>query len=326
MMFGVAFQVILALLVLSGIIAVLGNTIGRYFGKRRLTLFGLRPRRTAALFTVLSGIAVMASTFAVLVYISSDVRVALFESEKMKEMIRQTKDELKAAQDEYKSQIGELKKIKSELKKTEKIKTQLKTEVVEHQSKAIAFKANDIVLRVIIKGGAGQVKAEQLIKNELQKADRAIKKYNIKDLIIDKADYKSTVSYAANMQDDLVFEILAIKNTILGGNLETKLNVYRNALIYKPNELIVSKIISGKLSQDEAETQIKSLIQEAKDNAVARGLLKDSFGQYGSLSFKEIYDAARRLRGYDAPAKVSIIADADIYLFGDVKMRIEVEL
>ncbi len=47
----------LGLLVAGGSIAFMGDRLGRYMGKRRMTIFGLRPRHTALLFTViLSGL------------------------------------------------------------------------------------------------------------------------------------------------------------------------------------------------------------------------------------------------------------------------------
>ena len=45
---------ILALLVLGGVLSTLGDRLGTRVGKARLSLFNLRPRRTAVLITVLT--------------------------------------------------------------------------------------------------------------------------------------------------------------------------------------------------------------------------------------------------------------------------------
>jgi len=45
---------IIAILVLGGVIATVGDRIGTRVGKKRLSLFNLRPKNTAVLVTILS--------------------------------------------------------------------------------------------------------------------------------------------------------------------------------------------------------------------------------------------------------------------------------
>ncbi|HEU4754029.1 MAG TPA: DUF3084 domain-containing protein [Armatimonadota bacterium] len=59
---GTAF-IILLLLALCGFIAYIGDLLGRRFGKRRLSIFGLRPKHTAILLTVATGVLIAAFTF-----------------------------------------------------------------------------------------------------------------------------------------------------------------------------------------------------------------------------------------------------------------------
>jgi len=59
---GTAF-VILLLLALCGFVAYIGDLLGRRFGKKRLTLFGLRPKHTAIVLTVATGVLIAALTF-----------------------------------------------------------------------------------------------------------------------------------------------------------------------------------------------------------------------------------------------------------------------
>ena len=52
---------ILVVLILGGLIATLGDRIGTKVGKARLSLFNLRPRKTAVLVTVFTGVMISAS-------------------------------------------------------------------------------------------------------------------------------------------------------------------------------------------------------------------------------------------------------------------------
>ena len=57
---------VLVLIVLAGGIAYLGDRLGGYVGRRRLSLFGARPRTTGAIVGVVAGILIMLTTIGVL--------------------------------------------------------------------------------------------------------------------------------------------------------------------------------------------------------------------------------------------------------------------
>ena len=100
-----ALQLIITIAVVAGIVAYLGNYVGRYFGRRKLSIFNLRPRYTATMFTVLTGILIAVVTFGILISISEDVRIALFGLEQLKSEVLSKSQELKAAKEEYEKGI-----------------------------------------------------------------------------------------------------------------------------------------------------------------------------------------------------------------------------
>lgn len=67
--------------VMGGFIAYNGDVIGRKFGKRRATLFGLRPRHTAIVITVCTGTVISALTTGVLFLVVPPVRDVILEGE-----------------------------------------------------------------------------------------------------------------------------------------------------------------------------------------------------------------------------------------------------
>jgi uncharacterized protein (DUF3084 family) len=70
---------ILALLVLGGVLSTLGDRLGSLVGKARLSLFNLRPRHTAVLITVLTGSLISAVSLGLMLLVSQQLRVGLFE-------------------------------------------------------------------------------------------------------------------------------------------------------------------------------------------------------------------------------------------------------
>lgn len=69
----------LVLTVAGGLIAFMGDRLGRYMGKRRMSVFGLRPRHTALCFTVVAGMIIALTSLGVMSSLSAHVRIALFE-------------------------------------------------------------------------------------------------------------------------------------------------------------------------------------------------------------------------------------------------------
>ena len=97
-MFGLT--LILVLAIMGGAIAFIGDKLGSKIGKKRLSIFGLRPYHTSVLMTVITGILIAAATLGVLAVTSKDVKTALFGMEKLKtELIALNKDKLTAQQE-----------------------------------------------------------------------------------------------------------------------------------------------------------------------------------------------------------------------------------
>ncbi len=64
--------------VMGGIIPDIGDKLGSKIGKRKIMLFGLRPKHTSILVTILTGISIAAVTLGVMSVLSEHVRIALF--------------------------------------------------------------------------------------------------------------------------------------------------------------------------------------------------------------------------------------------------------
>ncbi|MCT0224551.1 DUF3084 domain-containing protein [Synechococcus sp. CS-1328] len=85
---------ILVLLVLGGVLATLGDRLGSRVGKARLSLFNLRPRRTAVLITVLTGSLISAMSLGLMLLVSQRLRVGLFELDQLEQRLQQSRDDL----------------------------------------------------------------------------------------------------------------------------------------------------------------------------------------------------------------------------------------
>ncbi len=70
---------ILVVIGLSGMIAYMGDQIGMKVGKKRISLFGLRPKYTSIIITVLTGIVIASLTLTIILATNNAVRRAIFD-------------------------------------------------------------------------------------------------------------------------------------------------------------------------------------------------------------------------------------------------------
>ena len=56
----VGLRILLVIAIMGGLIAFLGDKIGTKVGKRRMSLFGLRPKHTSIIVTIVTGILISA--------------------------------------------------------------------------------------------------------------------------------------------------------------------------------------------------------------------------------------------------------------------------
>lgn len=84
----------LVIVAVSGLIAYIGDLVGRKMGRKRLSLFGLRPRYTAIVISVGSGMLIALLTLAATIAINKGVRDAFFRLEQVRNELKSNKHEL----------------------------------------------------------------------------------------------------------------------------------------------------------------------------------------------------------------------------------------
>ncbi|MGD1920594.1 MAG: DUF3084 domain-containing protein, partial [Pleurocapsa sp.] len=102
---------IAAIFILGGIIAAFGDRLGTKIGKARLRLFNLRPRQTAMVITVITGMLISALTLGILFSLSKSLRKGIFELDDILKEQRRIERELaqvKAQKQQVEGQLGQV--------------------------------------------------------------------------------------------------------------------------------------------------------------------------------------------------------------------------
>ena len=106
-MFGIRLMFLLA--VMGGLIAFIADKLGSKIGKKKLSVFGLRPHDTSVLLTVLSGVLIALFSVGVLAVSSESARTALFGMEKLQKELFRLTTEKNTAEKEYDKAMNALK-------------------------------------------------------------------------------------------------------------------------------------------------------------------------------------------------------------------------
>jgi uncharacterized protein (DUF3084 family) len=85
---------ILSVLLIGAIIANLGDRIGTRIGKKRLSLFNLRPKHTAVVVTIITGLIISATTLIILFASSKSLRTGVFKLDEIQEKLRSAQQDL----------------------------------------------------------------------------------------------------------------------------------------------------------------------------------------------------------------------------------------
>ena len=147
---------VLGLMAATAVIASWSDNLGKKLGKKRVTLFGLRPKQTATLITITSSMPIMLFTLGALLLVHRPLRVALlrYDSERHRFDIAR-EESLTARADEKKARFNEAKARADEQKARENAQAQsLKAQAASREA----------VSKSRIAENAGR-KAEQALKS-----------------------------------------------------------------------------------------------------------------------------------------------------------------
>ncbi len=126
---------IIVMIMTGGAIAFIGDKLGTKVGKKRLSIFGLRPRHTSMIVTVVTGGLITALSIGFMALISQNVRTALFGMDELRRTMDSTlveldnvTDNLLKAQTEFEQANTNLRDSKLEIAALKNEQEELRTE------------------------------------------------------------------------------------------------------------------------------------------------------------------------------------------------------
>lgn len=296
---------IIFLIVISGVIAFIGNYVGRRVGKRRFSIFGLRPYYTSMIITILTGIVITTVTLTILVSVSSSMREALENKAQLQETIRLLSQRLSATQSELSIRASELnaaieyqkkleEKINEQNEMVRNLEKRLKDMASEIKAKEIALKNREIALEesrssleeldrqrkeltdIITKLNKDKEELrkerERLTEESKQLKDKLIKlEKEISTLEEQRRILNNKLELYSSELSELKKEISDYKVRALElkkeiKNKEEQLNLLRyQKIVFYGGEIILAETINGPKSEQEARDSLKYLLDRVNE-------------------------------------------------------------
>jgi len=345
-MFTFSLQIVVVLVVVSGLIAFVGDWIGRVIGRRRLTIFNLRPRYTAMAVTVFSGVLIALFTFLSIIAISKDARTALFGLEELRAQTRSAQEELARTRSEltdilnrYNEVNGKLEKknqelanmqdtmvtAKEEISILENLREGLNAKVENARTGTLLYRKGEVILVALMESNRRSTVEEQL-DNMLKSVNAYMEKFAVepgKDMI-ELTNYDYAATYISAHPGQNVLKAVVDSNVVLGQVVPIRLELVPNDKLFNKGEVIASGEIA-ETRQAAVEEKLKQLLSRAHQLAKEKGIVPDVSGSIGKIQYSEIFETARDVLLRNRKVKVDVITTRDIYSVGplDVEFKLQ---
>lgn len=304
-MYGIMLIVVLA--VMGGAIAYIGDKLGSKVGRRKLTIFGLRPKYTSILVTIITGILISGSTLGILSMTSLDVRTALFGMEELKANLAQLTREVaaknteldagrKALEEKNQEYAALVTKVKDTSEKLAGITQELAAVVAERDRTAAALRAVQ--------------QDYNLAKGDLDKA-----RQDIETLQAAKEQLNQRVTSLNEAKATLQGDVDSL--TELAVNLKKNMQIVREGtVIFRAGELIATAVVPGGEQRSDMERALGGIIEKANDTLIERLNVEDKKIQVLWISKSDFENAVAAM--VSGPEEVIVrVSSASNIVYGE---------
>lgn len=286
---------VLVIIVVAGIIAYIGDRVGHVVGRRRLTLFGLRPRYTSTISAIVFGmlIAVVALLF-VSVFVKN-ARLALFS-------INRLNDEITTLSADRDRLVQFMKEEPLVFRKDEV----LWTPVTVSSSQNARDIQRELSLFFVE------------VANYYRRASPDVRPYPKNP--VTAPGVQSKISRLAGVvksfrPNNAIIVPVAGENIFRGTNMSISFEVYRDVLLYRKGEIIASVEVADGRSLDRDQIALYDLINTIVTNAISHGM-PPVIANVASASPISAGKALQQLTVMSSPAVVTAVATRDVYAEG----------
>ncbi|BBB91582.1 MAG TPA: DUF3084 domain-containing protein [Methylomusa anaerophila] len=292
--------IIVVIAVMGGVIAYIGDKLGTKVGKKRLSVFGLRPKHTSILVTIITGLLIAASTLGILTAVSRDVRTALFGMDELKTQLLSLNSEVETSRAALEAKNVEYLSLNAKVSETAaklgQITQELETVTAERDKTAAAL--------------------EELQSNYwVAQQDLAKYQNDVRQLEITKRELDAKISELSTAKNSLQSDVDRLNE--LTANLRQGLQVVREGtVVFRAGEVIATFVLNGKQSKEEIVQSLSTALYKTNQSLLERLQITDKNMEILWVAQKEFDQAVSRIDKSDEDIIVRV-STADNTIYGE---------
>lgn len=256
------------MIITGGAIAFIGDKLGTKIGKKRLSIFGLRPRHTSMIITVVTGFLITGLSIGTMAVVSEDVRTALFGMEELNAAIANTRTALENTTKDLFAMQTEYERAEDELDTAREEISNLKTEQQELAKESERLKKGNERLEA--------EKNQLLSQNEnLSTANENLTNVN-KNLSAANSELETKNNTLSESNTNLTADNEKLSNDKAALEEHTKnlrdglIAIREGDIVFRAGEVLASAVISGNRNEEAVSNDINKLADKASENIANR--------------------------------------------------------
>ncbi|MBQ6774654.1 MAG: DUF3084 domain-containing protein [Synergistaceae bacterium] len=359
---GTNWLLIISLIFGSAALAVLGDSVGSKYGKKRISLFGMRPKHTSRLITALTGALIAVGILGVMSIFSQDVRTALFGMKLLRQQMYSLQFQLTQSEEnttQMRIELAEtaasldltgfeldslrndkliLEQEKNELEASLRImreeSEQLKREMKSLKNESIALNANVLLGHTAFEAGSsheeiieGLEDLKQAVKlNVLERiSNQSFTRLRDVSVEFDESEEAKLIDSIASADMRQYVRALSGANYTLGEKMDVmiKLQSGTSIIIYPDNSTVYKKFFEIENTNKTSEEILHVFLRELRNKAINDGVLPEpATNNIGTMDGESFFSAVEELGTIKGGVIISAVASGDIYTEGPVTINI----
>jgi len=292
-------SIMLLVLIFSGIIAYIGDRIGMKAGKKRISLFGLRPRYSSMIITVMTGILIALLTISILLFTYTNLRQALFNINDVLDRLQNLNQKLEERDQELEEMKTEIDNKANELENLTKQRNQLTAELEETEQEYEATREDleeaHEEIKQLEKNRDELENNIALLEEERDKLEKQVNELNQKISTLTE-DYEEVKDLASQYRSGMVY--------YMGKNI-----------VYQKGDIVYSEVLEAGKSQDKIIEDLNEMLDEANQEAKEKNIKVDEeTGRALRIQYEDVSNVAKILYNMDEGQKVivSLVASFNV--------------
>jgi len=313
---------------LSAFIAFVGDKVGWKLSKKKLTLWGLRPRHTTSLITIFTGLTVALVTTVVLSATIPSVHRALLGMRSLQEEIKALTELLNEKSKELEEKTKEVKELEGRIEELREIARRLNLSISAIRGRPIIYRAGELVYQKVIKAKGDESYLEREIGKALEEADPIVRKKGaepplsgMRTILVHPDEVSKAISSLKVISGEAVVRFIAGANVVEGEWVPVNIEVYPNKLVFRKDEVIYSEEIDGGLPQDQLEYRVTMILSKVREIALERGVLPEPlYHRIGVITAAEFYETIDKIREKREKVHLEVVSKKDVYTIGPLEV------